>query len=79
MSEPTPLWRPGHERIAESKMTRFMERVSSAYAIDIANYADLYRWSVEHPEKFWETVWTYSQHQVIGPLARSYDTGSTHA
>ena len=52
-----PIWKPSSDRIAASNMTRFMEHVKREYAPEIENFAGLWRWSVENPERFWPMVW----------------------
>jgi acetoacetyl-CoA synthetase len=59
-----PLWSPSGERIAEANMTRFMRALNQAYELRLRNYGDLWRWSVDHLEEFWDAVWQYTG--VIG-------------
>ncbi len=58
MSE--PLWRPSAKRIEQAKVTEFMRRVEEAHGVALAEYADLYRWSNEFPDKFWPEVWSFA-------------------
>jgi len=57
MSE--PLWRPNPERVASTRLTAFIDDVRSTYGIRVDDYADLYRWSIEHLEEFWSAVWDF--------------------
>ncbi len=52
-----PMWKPSPDRIAASNMANFMDQVKREYAPEIENYAGLWRWSVENPERFWPMVW----------------------
>src|SRR6185503_4767560 len=50
---PTPLWTPAPERVARANLTRFMAQVRQP------DYADLYRWSVDYPARFWPELWRF--------------------
>ncbi len=60
---PEPLWQPGAERIADTRLTRFQEwaaRTHGAPAGDPADpgasYHALHAWSVREPARFWQAV-----------------------
>jgi acetoacetyl-CoA synthetase len=55
MSE--PLWRPSPARIASALITAFTAHAAERHAAPTAEYADLWAWSVAHPETFWREVW----------------------
>ena len=55
VSHGEPLWKPSAERVAATRLTAFSGGRS---------YADLHRYSIEHRERFWRDVWTFSG--VIG-------------
>jgi len=46
---PKALWTPTKERIANSRINRFVENVNKK--------GDLHEWSVRHPDQFWSLVW----------------------
>ncbi len=50
MSENPILWQPSPERREKSAMFRFMTERSCA------DYAELYRWSLDKPAEFWECL-----------------------
>jgi acetoacetyl-CoA synthetase len=54
-----PIWRPSTERIARANLTAFIAHARDHWQADVADYADLYRWSIEVPEQFWQSVWTF--------------------
>jgi acetoacetyl-CoA synthetase len=60
----TPLWSPSPRRVADANMTRFIEALNQAYKTKLRDYHDLWRWSVDHLEEFWDAVWQYGG--VIG-------------
>ncbi|HXW96183.1 MAG TPA: AMP-binding protein, partial [Gemmatimonadales bacterium] len=49
-----PIWLPSPDRVARANLTRFIARYRPG-----ASYADLWRWSVDHPEQFWPAVWEF--------------------
>ena len=51
-----PIWTPSEERIAQANMSAFLRYVADESPGD---YAELYYWSVLHPEKFWPNVWSF--------------------
>ena len=65
-----PLWIPSEDTIRNANMTRFMERVNQQTGKSFADYADLYQWSIENIEQFWQLIWDES-----GVLhSQSFDT-----
>jgi acetoacetyl-CoA synthetase len=58
------LWRPSLRDIEEANLTRFMEKVRQDYFVPIPDYDALYAFSINHPEDFWQSVWSFCQ--VIG-------------
>ena len=58
MSE--PLWVPSADRIARARLTAFMRAVRRRLGVEASSYDDLYRFSIERPEDFWRTVWTFT-------------------
>jgi acetoacetyl-CoA synthetase len=59
-----PIWRPSVERVAAANITAFQRHVAERWGIRCANYDELHRWSVDHPEQFWPSIWKESG--VIG-------------
>jgi acetoacetyl-CoA synthetase len=50
----TPLWQPSSESVAQANMTAFMKR------LNLASYQDLYQFSINHCDRFWQEVWNFS-------------------
>ena len=46
-----PLWTPSADRIARANLTRFGGG---------RPYAELYDWSIAHPDAFWREVWEFA-------------------
>jgi acetoacetyl-CoA synthetase len=55
-----PLWTPTAARVARANLTRFMEQVRRDWHREVPDQAALYRWSVERPEEFWQSVWSFT-------------------
>jgi acetoacetyl-CoA synthetase len=60
---PEPLWRPGPERIAGARLTRFQAWAAQGHGAPAAlpgdavqSYADLHAWSVRESEEFWRAI-----------------------
>ena len=49
-----PLWTPSPDRVARANLTRFIARHKPS-----ADYAGLWRWSIERPDEFWPAVWEF--------------------
>jgi len=60
----TPLWTPSPQVIERANMTRFLEHVRNNVEPEVKNYPEMYRWSVEHPERFWPQVWSFCDIQA---------------
>jgi len=59
MSVSAPLWKPSAERIAQTNLTAFMRGVRSRWKVAVPDWRALYRWSIEQPEQFWQSVWEF--------------------
>ena len=58
------LWQPSADTIADANMTHFLQQVNADHQQTLANYHDLYQWSLDDNETFWSMIWDYFQ--VIG-------------
>jgi acetoacetyl-CoA synthetase len=54
------LWNPDEKTVENSNMFKFMNYVNNKYNVNIKNYEDLWKWSVNEYEKFWESVWDFT-------------------
>jgi acetoacetyl-CoA synthetase len=64
-----PLWQPGFERAAATRVAAFMAQCGLRSAIAFRGYAELWHWSVERPEEFWSSVWDFCG--VVGDKGRT--------
>jgi len=55
-----PLWVPSSASIKGSHMAQLIERVAAEHATGVTDYASLYRFSLAHPEAFWNSIWAYA-------------------
>ena len=55
----SPLWTPSPARVRDANITRFLDYVRREFDPHVTSQAALYRWSVDHPEKFWPQVWAF--------------------
>ena len=60
MSKTQPLWIPSESRIKNSNSTRYYEFLKREYNLSFSDYSELYAWSVEKIETFWESIWKFS-------------------
>ena len=59
------LWKPSNESKSKSHLIRFIDYCCTKYSIKInSDYNSVWKWSVENPINFWESVWDFSN--VIG-------------
>ena len=58
MEQPTLLWSPSDEVIAGANITRYIHWLETR-GIEVADYAGLWRWSVNDIDAFWESLWDY--------------------
>jgi len=55
-----PLWQPSQERIEEANVTRFARQAIREWKLGFNTYPDFYRWSIDHPEQFWDSLWKFA-------------------
>ncbi|MDP9347498.1 MAG: acetoacetate--CoA ligase [Actinomycetota bacterium] len=53
------LWDPTEADRAGANVTRFLEWLSQEHGLAFADYGELWRWSVDELEAFWESIWRY--------------------
>ena len=53
------LWSPDPKRVTNSKLIHYMTWLKSKKNLHFEGYQDLWRWSVDKHEEFWESVWEY--------------------
>ena len=57
------LWAPSAARVESANLTAFVAHVNVTYgqalSADIESYEQLYQWSIEQPEMFWDALWRF--------------------
>lgn len=56
---PELLWEPAPERTERANLTRYMRWLREHRGLDLRSYDEVWKWSVEHLEDFWESVWRF--------------------
>ncbi|WP_318279090.1 acetoacetate--CoA ligase [Agrococcus baldri] len=59
MTDAAPLWSPSAALLDSANMTRYREWVVTSRGLDLPDYDSLWRWSVQHDEAFWQSIWEY--------------------
>ena len=53
------LWQPSTEDIEQANLTRYMRWLQEKKGLSFASYNDLWRWSVENIDAFWQSLWAF--------------------
>ena len=54
------LWSPSAKEIKNTQAWGFMQEVNKEFKTKLTNFHELYQWSCEFPESFWDLFWRYS-------------------
>ncbi|MGH8016347.1 MAG: AMP-binding protein, partial [Candidatus Zixiibacteriota bacterium] len=52
-----PIWAPSERRANDSNMAVYLRSISEKTGQGIESYSDLYNWSLNNVEDFWESIW----------------------
>ncbi len=69
-----PLWEPSRAGRELAPMTRYMRWAGDRRGRPFADYGDLWRWSVDELEDFWESIWEFFGVRASRPYARALDS-----
>jgi acetoacetyl-CoA synthetase len=61
MDNTSPIWTPSPERVTSANLTAFMAAVAKRWGRRLSDYTSLHRWSVDHPEEFWRSIWEFGE------------------
>ncbi len=67
---PRVLWRPDEGLRSGSGLTRYAEWLKEAYGLSFSSYDELWSWSVEELQAFWESLWTYFSIKAHQPYSK---------
>ncbi|KAI9779743.1 MAG: hypothetical protein M1839_007241 [Geoglossum umbratile] len=65
-STPLRLWT--HPAPESTRMYHFKNHVNQKYGVDLADYSDLYQWSISNLARFWEEVWVFTGIRASAPF-----------
>jgi len=54
------LWSPTTNEIKNTQAWGFMQEVNQEFKVKLTNFHELYQWSCEFPESFWDLFWRYT-------------------
>ena len=55
------LWRPSKDQIQNSNSTKFIAVINRKLGLDLNDFKDLYQWSIENPQIFWQELWDFAE------------------
>ena len=53
------LWKPTPESIEQANLTKYNTWLAENLDLHFDNYDQLWRWSIDHIDDFWESLWRY--------------------
>ena len=53
------LWEPSEQRVRTSNLTRYMTWLGAKSGREVADYQELWTWSVTDLDAFWASIWDY--------------------
>jgi acetoacetyl-CoA synthetase len=68
------LWRPSPDWVERAHVTRYMRWAGERHERSFAGYEELWSWSVEHIEPFWQDVWEFCGVKASARPARALDS-----
>lgn len=54
------MWTPSKDRIDKSNISQFISYLKKNKIVSLDNYHQLYNWSINNIDKFWEAIWNFS-------------------
>ncbi|PEB51748.1 acetoacetate--CoA ligase [Bacillus pseudomycoides] len=61
ITEGVLLWKPSQQQIENSGISLFMKWLKKEKGLSFGSQNELWKWSVEELETFWENIWNYCQ------------------
>lgn len=56
---PEVMWAPTPESIGQTNIHAYAQWVKNKYGVDVDDYNDMWKWSVNNIEDFWASIWEY--------------------
>ena len=60
------LWTPGPEQLQSSRLVQYQRWLAQEKGLVTRDYAELWRWSVEDIDRFWQSIWSFFDVQADG-------------
>jgi acetoacetyl-CoA synthetase len=60
------IWEPAAELVERARMTEYMRWLEANRGVRVGDYHELWRWSVEEVEGFWDSIWGFFAVQADG-------------
>lgn len=73
IEEGTVLWEPPPERREATGLARYLRWLAERRGLRFDDYNGLWRWSVEHLEDFWASLWEFFEIRASAPYSRVLD------
>ena len=77
MSNQEILWKPTYTQINQSQMMGYTHFINKQFGLDLDNYENLYQWSIENIDLFWDSFRKFSKikfskepHQIIDDVGK---------
>ena len=70
---PAPLWTPDADRVANSRLTHYMDWLKAEKGLSFSDYPQLWDWSVDQLESFYASRWEYFDIRHSQPYTRVLD------
>jgi acetoacetyl-CoA synthetase len=67
---PPVLWSPDDDRVTRATITRYAHWLAERRGVETTGYHDLWRWSVDELEAFWESIWEFFDIRASEPYER---------
>jgi acetoacetyl-CoA synthetase len=69
-TEPPVLWEPSEDRKRRANVTCYTQWLEDTRGLSFDDYDALWRWSTEHLEDFWASIWEYFDVRANAPYER---------
>ncbi len=63
------LWTPSEEFLQQSNLSHYAEWLKKTRELSFETYRSLWKWSVDKPADFWESIWQYFDVQSYSPYS----------
>ncbi len=67
---PPILWQPSEEVLANAGITRYLRWLEQKRGLKFDGYNELWKWSVDHLEDFWGSLWEFFEIKASMPYER---------